>query len=208
MDSETLPKPSLSRLSEADQAIVYGMCCRNSSAYRTGKAIVKFLQAEFDIEITEQYLSKWKQKYEEQQQLREEYQVAEERRQVAVQERRKTHPEETEGQLFEFGQQIFADAALTNKDPETWVKIQRLRLDEKKMGLESRRIHSLEDRVKQLGEALALAKQKFLEARRDTIAKMLKILESQQAKAIEAAPTSNSDKIEKLGQLMFGEDWK
>jgi hypothetical protein len=160
MDAETTPKPSLSRLSEADQAIIYGMCCRNSSAYRTGKAVVKFLAAEFDIQITEQYLSKWKQKYEEQQQLREEYQAAEEKRQLAVQERRKTHPEETEGQLFEFGQQIFADAALTNKDPETWVKIQRLRLDEKKMGLEGRRLQLLERKAAQAEAAMEVVENK------------------------------------------------
>ena len=59
-------------------------------------------------------------------------------------------------------------------------------------------------RLGQTGEALALEQKKF---QRQTCDLFLKWYESEQAKQVAAAPVSNGEKIEKLGKLMFGEDW-
>jgi len=59
-------------------------------------------------------------------------------------------------------------------------------------------------RLKQLEEQLALEKQKFA---RQTAELFIKWYDSQQAKEIAASPASNTEKIEKLGALMFGDEW-
>ena len=50
-----------------------------------------------------------------------------------------------------------------------------------------------------------LARQKF---QRDTCELFLKWSADQRAKDIANSPQTNSQKIERLGELMFGEDWK
>jgi hypothetical protein len=60
--------------------------------------------------------------------------------------------------------------------------------------------------VEQKGEALDILRQKF---QRDTAKLFLKWYTSQKAKDIADQPESGSDeKVERLGRLMFGEDWK
>lgn len=53
--------------------------------------------------------------------------------------------------------------------------------------------------------ALALQEQKF---QRDTCALFIRWNEDARAREIAAAGIDNAEKIERLGQLMFGEDWK
>ncbi len=60
-------------------------------------------------------------------------------------------------------------------------------------------------KVEQKSEDLSLQREKF---QRETCALFLKWSEDQRAKTISTAATSNTDKIEQLGALMFGPDWK
>jgi len=60
-------------------------------------------------------------------------------------------------------------------------------------------------RLKQLDAQLALDRDKF---KRETCELFLKWSEDNRAKEIAASSGSNSDKIAKLGELMFGEDWQ
>ncbi len=53
-------------------------------------------------------------------------------------------------------------------------------------------------------EALALSREKF---QRDTCALFLKWVNDEKAKAIAGSGATNAEKIEQLGQAMFGEDW-
>jgi hypothetical protein len=63
----------------------------------------------------------------------------------------------------------------------------------------------LRERLAQSAQSLKLEQQKF---QRQTCELFLKWSDNQRAKEISAAPnTSNAQKIESLGKLMFGEDW-
>jgi hypothetical protein len=60
-------------------------------------------------------------------------------------------------------------------------------------------------KIQQKDQQLNLAERKF---RRDTAELFVKWAEDKRAKEIITAGVSNSEKIERLGELMFGEDWK
>ena len=60
-------------------------------------------------------------------------------------------------------------------------------------------------RLQQLNAQLSLDQQKF---QRETCELFLKWAEDERAKAIASGASSNSEKISRLGELMFGEDWK
>jgi len=62
-----------------------------------------------------------------------------------------------------------------------------------------------EDKLTQKREVFGLDQSRF---RRETCALFLQWAADQRAREIAASPTSNADKIEQLGQLMFGEDWQ
>jgi hypothetical protein len=87
-------------------------------------------------------------------------------------------------QLEQAGQAFFSKMAIEQEDSLTWKRIQDAKL---KLGV------------------LELNRQKF---QRDTCELFLKWFEDKRAKEVLASSASNSDKIEQLGQLMFGEDWK
>jgi hypothetical protein len=63
----------------------------------------------------------------------------------------------------------------------------------------------LRDRLAQTGEALELEKQKF---RRTTCELFLKWRDDDRARNIADGPGTSDEKIEKLGQAMFGDLWK
>ena len=103
----------------------------------------------------------------------------------------------SEEELFAYGQETFGIMALKKQNPKEWAMIQSV-------GLEGKRIAGLQRKVKVAEEALRLAEKKF---RRDTCELFLKWYGDQAAKEIASGNLSHSDKIEKLGQTMFGEDW-
>jgi hypothetical protein len=67
------------------------------------------------------------------------------------------------------------------------------------------RLAQNEKKLKQKDEELSLAREKFM---RDTAELFLKWHVDKSAADIAAGTMSNADKIEHLGQLMFGETWK
>jgi hypothetical protein len=61
------------------------------------------------------------------------------------------------------------------------------------------------EKLKRKDEELRLAREKF---KRETAELFLKWYSDERAREVAAAPVSNREKIEKLGQLMFGEEWQ
>jgi hypothetical protein len=110
---------------------------------------------------------------------------------------RKQEPTLSEEKLFAYGQRVFSVLAVKNEDAKDWARIQSV-------GLEGKRIAGLERKVTVAEEALKLAEKKF---RRDTCELFIKWYGDKAAKEITSSNLSHSDKIEKLGQTMFGEDW-
>ncbi len=105
-------------------------------------------------------------------------------------------------ELLEAVDEATGDAKL---DPEALVKITgalgSLRTSEQN----DVRLQQNDKRLAQKDEELAMAREKF---QRDTCTLFLKWHEDQRAAEVAAGTGTNSDKIEALGQLMFGETWK
>lgn len=90
----------------------------------------------------------------------------------------------SEEELARAGQMFFSALAIEQGDAKSWGVAQSVGVKR---------------------EELALAKQRF---QRDTCELFVKWSSDRRAQEIAAEPVSNSEKIEKLGQLMFGEEWK
>lgn len=97
----------------------------------------------------------------------------------------------TDEELFQFGQRMFAERAIALENQAEWVTTQSAARDKEKVALKK--------------EEVGLATQKF---RRETCELFLKWYEQKQAQDIAASGATHSEKIERLGQLMFGEGWK
>ncbi|ODU24543.1 MAG: hypothetical protein ABS95_01760 [Verrucomicrobia bacterium SCN 57-15] len=94
------------------------------------------------------------------------------------------NPNATERELFAAGQSFFSALAIETQDAKAWAMTQELRIKT---------------------DDLNLARQKF---QRETCKLFIQWSEDQRAKSIAESGASNAEKIEQLGQLMFGEDWK
>lgn len=110
---------------------------------------------------------------------------------LVVERLRANSPVADEEELFRLGQRVFSERALALQDPEAWVKTQAAARDKEKITLKE--------------QELKLAEQKF---QRDTAELFLKWHADRQAAEIASSGASHSDKIERLGQLMFGEGWR
>lgn len=97
----------------------------------------------------------------------------------------------TEAELFAMGQRIFAERAIALQDPEIWARTQAAGRDRERVGLKR--------------DELELARQRF---QLETCEAFLKWYEDQKAREIAGSSGTHADKIERLGQLMFGEGWK
>lgn len=97
----------------------------------------------------------------------------------------------TEAELFAMGQRVFAERAIALQDPEIWARTQAAGRDRERVGLKR--------------DELELARARF---QVETCEAFLKWYEDRQAREIAASGGSHADKIERLGQLMFGEGWK
>lgn len=94
-----------------------------------------------------------------------------------------SRPELTEEELFAAGQAFFSAMAIETRDAKTWKRTQDLKFKRDLMELE---------------------REKF---QRDTCELFLKWYSDEQARTIAGSTQTNSEKIERLGQLMFGEEW-
>lgn len=119
-----------------------------------------------------------------------------------VRERQEREPGVSESDLEEYGQRIFTELTIHRQDMKGFVKLRSARnkakLDQAKLELQVQ----AEQRQR---EALELERERY---RRETCELFLKWAEDQRAQAIAQGSAPNSQKIEQLGQLMFGEDWK
>ena len=97
----------------------------------------------------------------------------------------------SEEKIQRVGNQIFAMRAIKDQDVKAWYLSQKISLEDRK---ESTR-----------QQALALLRQKV---QRESCKLFITWLENKRAVEIASSAASNSDKIEQLGQAMFGEDWK
>jgi hypothetical protein len=86
---------------------------------------------------------------------------------------------------------FFTRLAAQDMDPKTWFLMQSLNLEKEKIALTAQKIE--------------IERQKL---RRKDTERFLEMLNDKRAAEIASGSASNSEKIEQLGALMFGEDWK
>lgn len=109
---------------------------------------------------------------------------------LVLQRMREARPDISPDELHAFGQRFFSEQAIALQDPKSWYLIQRAHRDKEKVALKE--------------TELDLAKAKF---RRETAELFLAWYADQRARDVAASGASQADKIERLGELMFGEDW-
>lgn len=128
---------------------------------------------------------------------------------LLLEEAKKTNPNISAAKIQEMGQAFFSALALSEQDPDSWVNVQTLGLSERsaqfKAQIETAKLELRKQAEARAGEKLKLELEKF---KRDTCDLFLKWHEDKQAREIASSSATNADKIERLGQLMFGEDWK
>lgn len=107
-----------------------------------------------------------------------------ERNQAAVERLLLEVPASSAEEMQKLGQAFFSALAIEQQDAKVWAFTQNLELKR--------------------GE-LELARQKF---RRETAELFLKWQADQRAREIASSSSTNAEKIERLGELMFGEDWE
>lgn len=128
--------------------------------------------------------------------LRLRFQAAEQTSLDLIELLRRKKPELAESELQGWASEFFQLQAVQTGDASMYLKFAsaRFRADLEKEKLKVRQ------------ETLALQREKF---QRETAEMVLKMAEDAQAREIVAAPgATHAQKIEQLGQLMFGEDWK
>lgn len=119
-----------------------------------------------------------------------------------VEQLKKDVPNLSEAQLDDLGQRTFSLLAIRRQDLGGFVKVRSART---RGEIEKAKLQLREQAEARLKESLNLQRQKF---QRDTCELFLQWAEDKRAKEIANSPMSNSEKIERLGALMFGEDWK
>lgn len=95
-----------------------------------------------------------------------------------------TRPDWTPEQIQQVGQSFFTALALEQQDPKQWFLIQQTAIKK---------------------DQLHLDRQKF---QRETAELFVKWHADKEAQEILRSTGSNTEKIERLGQIMFGDDWK
>lgn len=115
---------------------------------------------------------------------------------------RKQSPELSEEKLAQYGASVFNLQAIEEQDPKLFLAIQTA---QHKAQMDRLKLEQRERQIQQRQEGLELEKARF---QRETAELFLKWAADQRAKEIAGSNESNAEKIERLGQLMFGEDWK
>lgn len=132
----------------------------------------------------------------------EDYQAAEANALAMVRERQAREPELSAPELEEYGQRVFTELTILRKDMAGFVTLTSAR---GKALLEKAKLELKVQAEQRQREALVLEKERF---RRETCSLFLKWAEDRRALDIASGTAPNSQKIEALGQLMFGDDWK
>lgn len=116
-------------------------------------------------------------------QLREQFRTAEVSTQTLIELLQETLPPLSDEQLTVYGQKVFSLMALKQQDAGEWVRLQKLDLDRRKMVLDE---------------------QKFNQR---TCELFLKWYEDKRVQEIAGAQVPQAVKVERLGELLFGEIW-
>jgi hypothetical protein len=108
----------------------------------------------------------------------------------------------SDDRLESIGHKILTLVALLRFDAKTFLQLRAARTE---IEFERRRLALREREAARDDATHELARQKF---QRDTCELFLKWNEDVRAQEIVAAPSDNAAKIEALGRIMFGEDWR
>ncbi len=147
----------------------------------TQKDVLAWLRTEHSVSSSAAALSDWLSWYALRQQLARNESAVE----ALITDLAHKDPSVSPEKLQELGQQFFSALAVQTQDPKTWFLTQQIALK---------------------GRQLDLDREKF---QRETCELFLKWAADKRALEIASGPSAtNAAKIEQLGQLMFGEDWK
>lgn len=135
-------------------------------------------------------------------QLRRQFEEDESTTDNLLEQLKKEMPGVSDQQLDELGQRTFSLLSLRRQDADTFLKFRSAR---SKGELEKAKLELRRQAEARMGESLVLEKKRF---QRETAELFLKWSEDRKAKEIAGSGSSNAEKIEQLGALMFGEDWK
>lgn len=116
-------------------------------------------------------------------QLREQFRTAEVSTQTLIELLKETLPPLDDELITVYGQKVFTLMALKQQDAGEWVRLQKLDLDRRKM---------------------ALDEEKFNQR---TCELFLKWYEDKRVQEIAGAQVPQAVKVERLGELLFGEEW-
>ncbi|HOP99128.1 MAG TPA: hypothetical protein PLK78_17055 [Verrucomicrobiota bacterium] len=133
--------------------------------------------------------------------LQEQFRQDESTTEALLEELKREVPALTEEQLDELGQRTFSLLSIRRQDLEGFVAIRSARA---KAEIEKAKLQLREQAERRLAEGLKLQREKF---RRETCELFLKWWEDKQAREIAASSDSFADKIRRLDQLMFPDDW-
>lgn len=134
--------------------------------------------------------------------LQQQFQSDEATTEGLLEELKRDVPGISEEQLDELGQRTFSLLAIRRQDLSGFVKMRSAR---SRALIEGEKLRLANVAEKRMQESLVLEKARF---QRETCALYLKWAEDRKAKDIAASGASNAEKIERLGELMFGPDWK
>lgn len=116
-------------------------------------------------------------------QLREQFRTAEVSTQTLIELLKETLPPLNDEQLTIYGQKVFTLMALKQQDAGEWVRLQKLDLDRRKMDLDEEKFNQR------------------------TCELFLKWYEDKRVQEIAGAQVPQAVKVERLGVLLFGEEW-
>ncbi|HWY76868.1 MAG TPA: hypothetical protein VN281_14700 [Verrucomicrobiae bacterium] len=141
-------------------------------------AVRKHLAAD-GIAVSENLLSRWRSRYF----LRAASRQNEADTETVLEEIKREVPNLSDEQLFSFGQRIFGMLAIKQQNAEDWVKVQAVQIK-----------RDAEDRERK-------------QFQRETAELFIKWYADKEAAKVASSSMPNAEKLEKLGQIMFGEDW-
>lgn len=107
----------------------------------------------------------------------------------------------SDAQLDELGQRTFSLLAIRNQDPDGFLKVRSARF---KAEIEREKLRLRQEAEKRQQEALKLEKKRF---QRETIELFMEWFQDKEARRILTSKEPKADRTEKLGQLIFKEDW-
>jgi hypothetical protein len=133
---------------------------------------------------------------------REQYQELEEDTQTVMSLLSQQRPDLKQEELEQYGSIYFQTQAVKKRDPKTFLRFATAR---HKAAMDKLNYKLKEVQIGQKDKDQSLAERKY---QRETCALFFKWWEDMRVKQVMSGPESNEDKTEKLGQILFGENWQ